>query len=103
MTAISADQPVVQPPEQPAEPSPGQPGGPSPDGPAELPLDEHLARVRRALVAEFAGAVPARIIEGVVHEAGGRVAHGPVSADEEQLLLHTCRISLQARVDAGRS
>jgi hypothetical protein len=67
---------------------------------ADQPVEECLARVHGALIAEFGGAVPCRIIEGVVHEAFGRLVHGPVTSGEEQLLLHTCRISLQARVDA---
>ena len=76
---------------------------------ADQPVEQHLVRVHRALVAEFGHAVPDRIIEGVVHEAAERLVHRPdgpgagVGAGEEQLLLHTCRISLQARVDATRS
>jgi hypothetical protein len=58
--------------------------------------------VRDILVAEFGHAVPARIIEGVVHEACERVMRGVATPDEEQLLLQTSRISLQARVDLGR-
>ena len=74
---------------------------------ADQPVEQRLVRVHRALVAEFGHAVPDRIIEGVVHEAAERLVHRPdgagVGAGEEQLLLHTCRISLQARVDADRS
>jgi hypothetical protein len=78
---------------------------------ADQPVEQHLVRVHRALEAEFGRAVPDRIIEGVVHEAAERLVHRPngtgagagVGVEEEQLLLHTCRISLQARVDAARS
>jgi len=74
---------------------------------ADQPVEQHLARVHRALVAEFGHDVTDHIIEGVVHEAAERVVHRSdglgAGTDEEQLLLHTCRISLQARVDAGRS
>ena len=84
---------------------------------ADQPVEQHLARVHRALVAEFGHDVTDHIIEGVVHEAAERVVHRSggigvgagigtdtgTGTDEEQLLLHTCRISLQARVDASRS
>ena len=68
----------------------------------DQPVDESLVRVRDALMAEFGHTVPSRIIEGVVHEARERVVVSAVATpDEEQLLLQTCRISLQARMDLG--
>jgi hypothetical protein len=69
---------------------------------ADRSVAECLVRVRDTLLSEFGHAVPARIIEGVVHEACERVVQGAATPDEEQLLLQTSRISLQARVDLGR-
>jgi hypothetical protein len=51
---------------------------------------------------EFGHAVPARIIEGVVHEACERVLATGTSPDDEHRLLQTCRISLRARMERGR-
>ena len=70
---------------------------------ADRPVDDCVVRVREALLTEFGHAVPARIIDGVVHQACERVPGSVATPDEEQQLLQTCRISLQARVEGGRA